>query len=143
MKKVKISEMKLNKLKLGALLFVLSGVTFGASIDHIQNYTPEYNANPAQQGAINAGTSAYYNPAGLMHIENGSYFQIGAQAAIGVEEMKYNGETYDADLMDVVPNISFIHKNDNRAWYWTMGGLAGGGSLEYKDGVAEIGRAHV
>lgn len=130
--------MKLNKLKLGALLFVLSGVTFGASIDHIQNYTPEYNANPAQQGAINAGTSAYYNPAGLMHIENGSYFQIGAQAAIGVEEMKYEGETYDADLMDIVPNISFINKNDNRAYYWTMGGLAGGGSLEYSNGAAGI-----
>ncbi len=119
-------------------MLVLGGAAYGASIDHIQNYTPEYNANPAQQGAINAGTSAYYNPAGLMHIENGTYFQVGAQAAMGKEEMKYDGETYDSDLMDVIPNISFVHKNDNRAWYWTFGGLAGGGELEYKDGVAGV-----
>ncbi len=130
--------MSLKKISLGALMLVLGGAAYGASIDHIQNYTPEYNANPAQQGAINAGTSAYYNPAGLMHIKNGSYFQVGAQAAIGVEEMKYDGETYDSDLMDIIPNISFVHKNDNRAWYWTFGGMAGGGELEYKDGVAGV-----
>ncbi len=130
--------MSLKKISLGALMLVLGGAAYGASIDHIQNYTPEYNANPAQQGAINAGTSAYYNPAGLMHIENGTYFQVGAQAAMGKEEMKYDGETYDSDLMDVIPNISFVHKNDNRAWYWTFGGLAGGGELEYKDGVAGV-----
>lgn len=130
--------MSLKKISLGALMLVLGGAAYGASIDHIQNYTPEYNANPAQQGAINAGTSAYYNPAGLMHIENGTYFQVGAQAAMGKEEMKYDGETYDSDLMDVIPNISVVHKNDNRAWYWTFGGLAGGGELEYKDGVAGV-----
>jgi len=133
-----MKKMKLRQLGLAALMLTISGTVFGASIDHIQNYTPEYNANPAQQGAINAGTSAYYNPAGLMHIENGSYFQVGAQAAIGTEEMKYDGETYDTDLMDIVPNISFVHKNDERAWYWTLGGLAGGGSLEYQNGVAGV-----
>ncbi len=130
--------MKLNKLGLAALMLALSGAGYGASIDHIQNYTPEYNANPAQQGAINAGTSAYYNPAGLVHIENGTYIQVGAQMAIGKEEMKYQGETYDSDLGDVVPNISIIRKSGDSAWYWTFGGLAGGGSLEYKDGVPGV-----
>jgi len=130
--------MSLNKIKLGALLLAISGITYGASIDHIQNYTPEYNANPAQQGAISAGTSVYYNPAGLMQIENGSYFQIGAQAAFGTEEMSYGGETYDSDLMDVVPNMAYINKNDKRAYYWTLGGIAGGGELEYKNGVAGV-----
>lgn len=130
--------MNIKRLTVGAILMALSGAAYGASIDHIQNYTPEYNANPAQQGAINAGTSAYYNPAGLMHIENGTYFQIGAQGAFGKEEMKYGGETYDSDLMDIIPNISVINKTDERAWYWTLGGIAGGGELEYEDGVAGV-----
>lgn len=130
--------MSLKKFSLGALLLVASMNVMGASIDHIQNYTPEYNANPAQQGAINPGTSQYYNPAGLMQIENGRYFQIGAQLATGKEEMKYQGSDYSADLMDVVPNMSFIDKNDERAVYWTIGGLAGGGELKYDDGVPGI-----
>ncbi len=130
-----LKEWIFKKMSSGVLLLGLSGVAYGASIDHIQNYTPEYNANPAQQGAVNPGTSQYYNPAGLMQIENGRYFQIGAQLATGREEMKYRGDTYDADLMDIIPNISYSDKNDRRAWYWTLGGIAGGGYLEYDNGV--------
>ena len=64
-----------NEKKLGilALTAVLGTGAYGASIDHIQTYTPEYLGNQAQNGMIN-NVSVYYNPAGLMQLERGTYF---------------------------------------------------------------------
>lgn len=136
--------MNLRKFGLITLIASMGTAAFGASIDHIQNYTAEYNANMAQQGAISATTSVYYNPAGLMRLKNGTYFTGGIQLAIGEETMKYdtkhdgNSHTYDADLLAPIPNFALFKKDDNRAYFWTFGGIAGGGDLEYKNGVAGI-----
>lgn len=136
--------MNLRKFGLATLIASMGTAAFGASIDHIQNYTAEYNANMAQQGAISATTSVYYNPAGLMRLKNGTYFTGGIQLAIGEETMKYDVNTYgtsnkyDADLLAPIPNFALFKKDDNRAYFWTFGGIAGGGDLEYKDGVAGI-----
>ena len=135
--------MNLKRFGLTALFAVLGTSAFGASIDHIQNYTAEYNANMAQQAAISPTTSAYYNPAGIMRLENGTYFTGGVQVAFGKETMKYrtkegDGGDYSADLLAPIPNFALIKKQDDRAFFWTFGGIAGGGDLEYKDGVAGI-----
>ncbi len=135
--------MNLKKFGLTALFAVLGTSAFGASIDHIQNYTAEYNANMAQQAAISPTTSAYYNPAGIMRLENGTYFTGGVQLAIGKETMKYHtkdgdGGDYSADLLAPIPNFAMIKKQDDRAFFWTFGGIAGGGDLKYEDGVAGI-----
>lgn len=133
--------MNLKKFGLTALFAVLGTSAFGASIDHIQNYTAEYNANMAQQAAISPTTSAYYNPAGIMRLENGTYFTGGVQVAFGKETMKYrtkagDGGDYSADLLAPIPNFAMIKKQDDRAFFWTFGGIAGGGDLKYEDGFA-------
>ena len=130
--------MNLKKFSLIALIAAMSSTAFGASIDHIQNYTAEYNANPAQQAAISATTSPFFNPAGLMRLPNGTYFTGGLQMALGEEKMKYGGEEYSADLAAPIPNFAIFKKTDDRTYFWTFSGIAGGGDLEYKDGVAGI-----
>ena len=108
---------------------------YAASIDHIQTYTPEYLGNQAQNGMINS-SSVFYNPAGIMHLENGTYIHLGAQLAVGKEEMDYNDKNYDADLLQYIPTFALYSVRDERAIFWTFGALGGGGDLEYKDGVA-------
>lgn len=136
--------MNLKKFSLIALIVAMSSTAFGASIDHIQNYTAEYNANPAQQAAISATTSPFFNPAGLMRLKNGTYFTGGIQLAIGEESMRYDTQTdkssnkYDADLLAPIPNFAIFKKTDDRTYFWTFSGIAGGGDLDYKDGVAGI-----
>ena len=136
--------MNLKKFGLTAFFAVLGTSAFGASIDHIQNYTAEYNANMAQQAAISPTTSAYYNPAGIMRLENGTYFTGGVQVAFGKETMKYDVKTYgtsneySADLLAPIPNFAVIKKQDDRAFFWTFGGIAGGGDLKYEDGFAGL-----
>ena len=81
-------------------------------------------------------SSVYYNPAGLVHLDNGTYFHIGAQLAVGHEKMDYNGKEYKADLLQYIPTLALYSIRDERTIFWTFGGLGGGGDLEYKDGVA-------
>lgn len=123
------------KISLLALTATLSLNAFGASIDHIQNYSAEYGANPAQQGAINVGSTVYFNPAGLMRLENGTYFVGGVQAAFGDQKMSANGKDYDTDLFSPIPNFAIYKKDDNGAFFWTLGGVGGGAALEYKNGI--------
>ena len=136
--------MNKNKLKLILLIATVSTKLFGASIDHVQNYTAEYNANMAQQAAINPGTSPYFNPAGIMFLEDGKYVTGGAQLAFGKEmmeyETKYNGKKnkHEANLCAPIPDLAVINKKGNHAFFWTFGAIAGGGNLKYKDGVAGI-----
>ena len=125
------------KLGILALTAVLGTGAYAASIDHIQTYTPEYLGNQAQNGMIN-NVSVYYNPAGLMQLERGTYFHAGMQIAFGTEEMKYKGKTYEADLFQPIPNFALYSVRDERAIFWTFGAIGGGGDLEYKNGVAGI-----
>ncbi|MDU1909801.1 OmpP1/FadL family transporter [Fusobacterium sp.] len=123
------------KLSILALTAVFGTGAYAASIDHVQTYTPEYLGNQAQNGMINS-SSVFYNPAGIMHLENGTYIHLGAQLAVGKEEMDYNDKNYDADLLQYIPTFALYSVRDNRAIFWTFGALGGGGDLEYKDGVA-------
>lgn len=123
------------KLLLLALATVMTTAAHAASIDHIQTYTPEYLGNQAQNGMIN-GASVYYNPAGLVHLKDGTYVHAGAELAIGHEKMEYNGHEYKAILLQPIPNFAAYKVQNNSALYWTFGGIGGGGDLNYKSGVA-------
>lgn len=123
------------RLGLLALAVVLSSSAYAASIDHIQTYTPEYLGNQAQNGMVN-NVSVYYNPAGIVNLENGTYIHVGAQLAVGHEKMEYKGEELKADLFQPIPNFAMYKVEEDSALYWTFGGIAGGGDLKYDDGVA-------
>lgn len=125
--------MNLKKLTLASFL-IISSLSLGASIDHVQNYSAEYGGNPAQQGAINYGSTVYFNPAGLSQLEKGTYFVGGTQVAFGEQSMT-DGKKYDTDLFSPIPNLAVYKVIDDGAYFWTLGAVAGGAILEYKDGV--------
>ena len=127
----------MNRLKLSllALVATLSVSTMGASIDHIQNYSAEYGGNPAQQGAINMGSTVYFNPAGLMRLENGTYVVGGIQYAFGDQNMSSDGRDFSTNLSSPIPNFALYKKTDDGAYFLTMGGIAGGASLNYEDSI--------
>ena len=122
--------------KLLFLIGILSSGLYGASIDHIQTYSPDYLANQAQTGMIDE-VSAYYNPAGRSRLDKGKYVHLGLQLANGHEKMSYKGKEHKAHLTQLIPNVSLTSVDDNGAYFFTFGGLAGGGKLEY-DGVSGI-----
>ena len=128
--------MNLKQITIASL--ILSSVSFGASIDLIQNYSAEYGGNPAQQGAINYGSTVYFNPAGLSQLEKGTYFVGGVQLASGKQTMTdgdYNNKGFDTDLFSPIPNFAVYKVVDDGAYFWTLGAYAGGAALEYEDGI--------
>ena len=127
----------MNKLKFSLLALVASIGTsvMGASIDHIQNYSAEYGANPAQQGAINTGSSVYFNPAGIVRLEDGIYFVGGVQYAFGEQEMTTDHDSHPKNLASPIPNFALYKKSGDTAYFWTIGGVGGGASLHYKKSI--------
>ena len=128
--------MNLKQITIASL--ILSSVSFGASIDLVQNYSAEYAGNPAQQGAINYGSTVYFNPAGLSQLEQGTYFVGGVQLASGKQTMTdgdYNNKGFDTDLFSPIPNFAVYKVVDDGAYFWTLGAYAGGAALEYEDGI--------
>ena len=115
---------------------ILSVSAYGASIDHIQTYSPDYLANQSQTGMIN-NVSGYYNPAGLGRLEKGKYLHAGIQYAFGDEKMSYSGKEHKAKLRQAIPNFSFYSVDEKGANYLTFGGLGGGGELKY-NGVSGL-----
>ncbi|WP_028855298.1 OmpP1/FadL family transporter [Psychrilyobacter atlanticus] len=114
---------------------LLSTASYGASVDALANSTPAYMGNPAQNATLTT-EAAYYNPAGLVHLEDGNYISVGGQLSNITYEMEKGGENYKAnDPLGLIPNLSYIHKSGDWAFYGNTGGAAGGPTLDYEDGV--------
>lgn len=127
----------MKKLSLAAFL-AASAVASAASIDHIMNYTPEYNGNPALMAAINKSSTVNYNPAGLVRLEDGVYINGGLQFATGEYSSEFKGNKYSTDLSSTVPNFSMVKKTGKMAFFWTAGGIAGGAGVDYADGISKF-----
>jgi long-chain fatty acid transport protein len=50
--------------------------------------------------------------------------------------METSGTDYSADHVSPIPNLSIFKVEDNKAYFWTFGGIAGGAELNYQDGIA-------
>ena len=118
------------------LTAILSSGLYGASIDHVQTYTPDYLSNQAQTGLVKAGVNNY-NPVGQSRLEQGKYAQVGVQYAVGYEKMSYEGKEHKAKLRQAIPNVTFTSVDANGATFFNFGALAGGGKLKY-DGVSGV-----
>lgn len=124
--------------KISLIAFIgAATIANAASIDHIMNYTPEYNANPALQGAINTTSTVNYNPAGLVRIEDGLYVNGGLQFATGEYSTEFEGQKFKTDLLSAVPNFSIVKKEGKKAFFWTVGGIAGGAGVDYEEGISK------
>ena len=123
------------------LLFAtLSNITLGASVDYLMNQSPSYLGNPAQNAVISVD-GASYNPAGLVHLEDGRYLQIGNQFGFIHEGMKSEGVDYDSDTFEpVIPHLNLVYKKGTTATYFNLGVIGGGSTLEYDDGVPGSGK---
>lgn len=122
------------------LVSCIANVSYSASVDHLMNQSPAYLGNPAQNAIISVDGSNY-NPAGIVHLEDGKYLQIGNQFGFIHEGMKSEGKDYDSDTFEpVIPNINFVNKKGGSATYFSIGVIGGGATLEYDDGVPGSGK---
>ena len=125
------------------LLSILASTTaYAGSIDYLAEQDAEYFAHPSMIGKI--GTSAaFYNPAGTVFMEDGTYFKINSQTVFKNYKMETNyssienGGTHESDHPSaLVPSIQYVSKKGNRSYFIHSGVAAGGGALKYEGGLS-------
>ncbi|MGL5088301.1 MAG: OmpP1/FadL family transporter, partial [Cetobacterium sp.] len=115
------------KLKTAAILTLLTSATsFAGSIDYLSQQDAEYLAHPSMVGKIGV-SGAYYNPAGLVWLEDGLYVQINNQTHLKTYSMSYKDSNFKSDKASpLVPSIQIVKKLADRAYFFNMGAIGGG-----------------
>ncbi|MGL5544167.1 MAG: OmpP1/FadL family transporter [Cetobacterium sp.] len=121
--------------KLMILGTVISVSSFAGSIDYLSQQDAEYLAHPAMVGKIGV-SGAYYNPAGLVWLEDGTYIQVNNQTHLKDYSMEIDGQKFKSDKPSAaVPSLQIVKKAGDTAYFFHAGAIAGGGSVAYKGGI--------
>ncbi|MBU8870844.1 MAG: outer membrane protein transport protein [Gemmatimonadales bacterium] len=109
--------------------FVIAG-----GVDNKQNLSADYIGSASRNAAIDGSDIAAYNPAGIMQLENGMYFELDTQFLSLDYSHTYGDEAHEMTGLPIVPSIFSIYKQDKWAAYGTFTILGGGGLVEYDEG---------
>ena len=126
------------------MALVASVNAYGGSIDYLAQQDAEYFAHPSMIGKI--GTSgAFYNPAGTVFMEDGTYFKVNAQTIFKDYTMntdksilsKGQNGVHNSDYPSpMVPSFQFVKKDGDRSYFAHAGIAAGGGTVKYDNGIS-------
>ena len=126
------------------MALVASVNAYGGSIDYLAQQDAEYFAHPSMIGKI--GTSgAFYNPAGTVFMEDGTYFKVNAQTIFkdytmnthkGILSDGQNGVHNSDFASPKVPSFQFVKKDGDRSYFAHAGIAAGGGTVKYDNGIS-------
>ncbi|MGL4866103.1 MAG: OmpP1/FadL family transporter [Cetobacterium sp.] len=124
------------KQQLILLGIVLSANAMGGSIDYLSQQDAEYLAHPAMVGKVGV-SGAYYNPAGTVWLEDGTYIQVNNQTHLKDYNMEHGDYKFKSDKPSpVVPSLQIVKKKGDTAFFFHAGAIAGGGSVAYSGGIA-------
>ena len=128
------------------MALVASVNAYGGSIDYLAQQDAEYFAHPSMIGKI--GTSgAFYNPAGTVFMEDGTYFKVNAQTIFKDYTMNTNVKDHLSEKIiksehnsdypsPMVPSFQFVKKDGDRSYFAHAGIAAGGGTVKYDNGIS-------
>lgn len=125
--------------KIIAAMAVLSSVNaLAGSVDYLSQQDAEYMAHPAMVGKIGV-SGAYYNPAGTVWLEDGTYIQLNNQTHLKKYSMSVDGRKFESDKASpVVPSFQLVTKKGDNAFFFHTGAIAGGGTVEYDGGLGRF-----
>ena len=137
-------KMKINRILAAlAMIFTASSV-FAGSIDYLSNQSADYLRTFCRNASTDAD-SAHYNPAATAFMKDGVTLYLSSQTILRTysSELTYSAsepigknDVYESKKPSpIVPNFYGIYKKDNYAVFIGAGLIAGGGSVDYKDGV--------
>ncbi len=106
----------------------------GGGIDNKQNFSSAYAGSLSRNAATDGADAAAYNPAGLMHLKNGTYLEVDILPFIFDYDHEFNGETQTANTKLIAPMAFGVHKRDKWALWGAFTINGGGGETEYENG---------
>ena len=125
------------KLKIAIMSILFTIFANAASIDYLSNNSASYFQNPSQTGQISI-EGVFYNPAGTVFLDDGTYINANLQNSLIEESMTLKGKKFKSDRYAGAPSFNLLHKKDNYSLFGNLSVIAGGATLRYKSGVAGI-----
>ncbi len=119
---------------LAAAVLCAQGV-FGNSIDYLNNQSSDYFRSFNRNAALDSADIVHYNPAGTVFMVNGTYVKGDIQYLDKDYGMEYQGTDYSSTEPVLMPAFFLVCKKDDRSFIISADMIAGGGTLEYKDGL--------
>ncbi len=114
-------------------------ILFAGSVDHNNNFSAGYVRTFNRNAVTDSVDAAVYNPAGVVKFDNGLHISVNNQFLLKNYSHESATDTYSAKNPTLFLPSAFIGFSQNR---WGVFGAfsvpAGGGSLKYKDGVADL-----
>ncbi len=137
--------MKITRILAAITMIFTASSVFAGSIDYLSNQSADYLRTFCRNASTDAD-SVHYNPAATAFMKDGVILYLSSQTILKT----YSGElispateplgkndVYESKKPSIiVPNFYAVYKKDNYAILFGAGVIAGGGSVDYKDGVA-------
>lgn len=111
-------------------------VASAGSVEYLTNQSADYIRTFSRNAAIDAVDIVSFNPAGTTWLKDGVHLSLSSQTLIGEYSIKYKGKEYVSPV--TVPTLPSLHaawKKDNFAVFAAATVVAGGGSLDYQNGI--------
>ncbi len=130
----------MKKLFATAGLLMCFGVVFAGGLLTNGNQSAQY-IRMLSRNASTSYDAVYFNPAGLMKMENGLYIAVNSQTLFQTKTIVsgyplLNSSTYDGKItVPVFPTAFAIYKKDKIAYSLGFGPNSGGGSAEFDKGL--------
>ena len=128
------------------ILALFAGAAVGSNIDYLSNRSANYLMNFARNAATQGADLVTYNPAGLVFLDEGFHVSLGNQFLLkdySIEAVPYwdttTTVTYESTKPTLfLPDLYTVYRTGDWAVYGAFTAPAGGGSLDYKDGIYAI-----
>ena len=125
------------------LVTLCVGITSASNIDYLTNRSVNYFRNFARNPATDGADLVSYNPAGLVFLEEGFHISFGNQFLLKdytIDAVPFwdttSVETYQSTEPTLfLPDLYAVYRTGDWAIFGAFTVPAGGGSLDYKEGV--------
>lgn len=104
--------------------------------DNKTNWSAEYVRTLNRNAATDSADIVLYNPAGVMKMDDGLYFNTSAHLLCKDYNNKINGNDFDQDEPSTVPGIFSVYRKGRWAGFFGVSNVLGGGEVDFKDGNA-------
>lgn len=125
------------------LVTLCAGIAFGGNIDYLTNRSVNYSRNFARNSATDGADLVSYNPAGLVFLDEGFHISFGNEFLLKnytIDAVPFwdttSVETYESTEPTLFyPDLYAVYRTGDWALFGAFTVPAGGGTLDYKDGV--------
>lgn len=122
-----------------AIAVLIPATVFAGGIVTNTNQSASFIRNPSQDAFLGI-EGVYYNPAGLIHLDNGFYISLSNQTVTQSRDIKSSFAMNQQEFKGTVsaplfPTFYAVYKKDKVAYSFGFNPIGGGGSADFKDGL--------